>query len=191
MTSAIVLAGGRGERMGGPKASMPFLESTLLEHAVGLVTQAGCAPVVVAVRSDTPVPALPADVTVVVDPPGDEGPLAALERALEESPQGLDTVVLACDLPNVGPVVARLLAVDPGVAAVARDDHGRWQPMCCRVPRDAALVVVSAALRAGQRRMAALVEGLEPVAVDATDDELVNLNAPEDLATLRRARREV
>ena len=193
MTAAIVLAGGRGTRMGAPKASLAFEGSTLLERAVGMVSEAGCEPVVVAVRFDTPVPELAASVTVVVDPPGDGGPLAAVEGALAEAPPGADVVVVACDLPNAGPVVKRLLEVEPGVAAAAQDRQGRLQPMCCRVPRDAALVVVSAALRAGRRRMAALLEGLEgleglePVAVEATDDELANLNSPDDLATFRRA----
>ena len=191
MTAAIVLAGGRGTRMGAPKASLPFEGSTLVQHAVGMVTDAGCAPVVVAVRADTPLPALAAGVQLVVDPPGDRGPLAAVERALEATPQGTDVIVLACDLPNAGLVVKRLLQVERGVAAAAYDGQGRAQPMCCRVPRDAALVVVGAALRAGRRRMGSLLEGLELVAVVATDDELANLNSPEDLAASRRARPQV
>ena len=186
MTAAIVLAGGHGTRMGGPKASLAFAGSTLVEHTVDMLVRAGCDPVSVAARADTPLPALAPDIRVVLDPPGDRGPLAALAHALEAAPPGADVLVLACDTPNAGSVIGRLLRVEAGRAVSARDGQGRWQPMCCRVPRDAALVVVSAALDAGQRRMSALLEGFELVAVDATDDELANLNTPDDLATFRR-----
>lgn len=187
--AAVVLAGGAGTRMGRPKADLPYGDSTLLAHAVGVVREAGCDPVVVAVRHDTPVVALPPGVEVVVDPAGAEGPLVASAHALERVPPGVDVVLFACDTPRAGPVVRRLVAEPAGVAVVAHDPDGRAHPLCCRVPRDEALTAAATAVAAGERRMVVLLERLGATPVPASHDELANLNTPADVAGLARRRR--
>lgn len=121
--SAVVLAGGRGRRLGG--ADKPQLEVggvRLLDVALAAV--AGASPVVVVGGTDVPF-----GVLSVVEEPRHGGPVAALAAGLAAVSTEV-VVVLAADLPFVTPsAVARLLAslVDQG--AVAVDDTGRWQSL--------------------------------------------------------------
>ncbi len=123
---AVVLAGGRGSRLGGrDKATIDVGGRTLLEGVLDAVGHAQQTVVVGPTR-----PGLEHVVVVCEDPPGG-GPVAALAAAV--SSVGTDTVVvLATDLPFVtGAVVDHLratLASTPGAgAAVAVDDAGRLQ----------------------------------------------------------------
>lgn len=153
----IVLAGGTGRRMGRAKAGIELDGVALVDRAVAILAAAGCSPVLVADA-------------------GDDGPLAALVDPLG----ALDTaevVLLACDLPLAGPVVARLHA---GSAAV--DPDGRVQPLCSRWVRADAARVIAEAVERGERRMSALVDALQPALISASADELLNVNTPEDLA---------
>ncbi len=106
---AILLAGGRGTRVGG--AVKPLFEvggSTLLAAAVTAATDAGARPItVVAPVLDETLP-----VAWVREDPPFGGPAAAVVAALDAWPAEADpawTLVLACDLPGVGEAVPRLV----------------------------------------------------------------------------------
>ncbi len=115
---AILLAGGRGSRLGG--AVKPLLELdgvTLLQRAVTAATDAGARRVtVVAAVLD---PALAVH-WVREDPPY-SGPAAAVVEALADSvADDADwMLLLACDLPRAGEAVARLTAALPLLPADA------------------------------------------------------------------------
>ena len=152
----IVLAGGTGRRMGGPKARVELGGITLVDRAVSALEAAGCDPVVVADR-------------------GEDGPLFALVDPLGALATD-EVVLLACDLPMAGPILPRL---STNTAAV--DPDGRVQPLCSRWRRADALDAVIGAIERSDRRMSALVDALSPQLVEATADELLNVNTPTDL----------
>jgi len=106
---AIVLAGGRGRRLGG--ASKPEVVvggRALLDHALAAVAAADR--VVVVGPADLARPGVP---TVLEDPP-DGGPVAGLAAGLAFlAPDGL-VAVLACDVPRAGAALPALLAAARG-----------------------------------------------------------------------------
>ena len=123
----------------------------------------------------------PLDVPVVFDRPGPDAPLVALATGLA-AVASADCVVLGCDLPFAAPAVDRLLAAPAGRPVAARDPSGRMQPLCARYPREAALAACDRLIAAGELRMGRLLDELDPLAVDAPEDVLLNINTDLDLA---------
>lgn len=124
---AVVLAGGRGTRLGGvDKSSVEVDGRTLLVHALDAVVDA----VEVCVVGD-PVPT-ERPVTFTVESPRYGGPAAALLTGLDALLHTTPTVaVLAVDMPRVNPSTFRRLheaaAVDGVDGAVLGDADGRRQ----------------------------------------------------------------
>jgi molybdopterin-guanine dinucleotide biosynthesis protein A len=175
----IVLAGGAGRRLGQPKAGVVLDGRTLVERAVATL-RPHCGAVLVVSRPEVELP--PLDATVCSDRPGPDAPLNALATGLTALDTG-DVIVLACDLPSAQPVVHRLARAPTGVASVARDHStGQWQPLCARYPRVAALEVCERLLASGEVRLLPLIDALGPAAIEATHDELANVNSSQDLA---------
>lgn len=108
---AIILAGGRGSRLGGvSKADLTVGGRRLLDVVLEAVRYARTTVVVGQV-------AAPDGVLVTLEDPPGTGPAAGIVAGLEAVAQPAGwTVVLACDLPGVQAAVPRLLA------ATARDD---------------------------------------------------------------------
>ena len=108
---AIILAGGRGSRLGGvSKADLMVGGRRLLDVVLEAVRHARTTVVVGQV-------AAPDGVLVTLEDPPGTGPAAGIVAGLEAVAQAAGwTVVLACDLPGVQAAVPRLLA------ATARDD---------------------------------------------------------------------
>jgi molybdopterin-guanine dinucleotide biosynthesis protein A len=176
----IVLAGGAGRRLGGPKAAVRLGGLTLVERAVATLA-ARCRRVVVVTRPGVPLP--PLAVPVVEDIPG---PACAL-RALATGLGALDAeevLVLACDLPLAGPVLDALLAA-PGGTAVAGAAGGDPQPLCARYPRAEALAAAERLLASGALAARGLLGALGARLVDAEGPALLNVNAPADLERAR------
>jgi molybdopterin-guanine dinucleotide biosynthesis protein A len=141
---AIVLAGGKGMRLGGiDKAALEVGTRTLLDRALAAV-QGAQRVVVVGPGRD-----VPPEVTVVTEDPPRGGPVAAVAAAAQQLRSGL-VVVLACDMPFVtADTVHRLLAAcrgdDDGAAtsaaphdAAPHDDAG--SPTTASGPDGAMLV---------------------------------------------------
>jgi len=176
----IVLAGGAGRRMGGPKAPIAFAGGTLVQRAVALMAER-CARVIVVARPEVPLPAV--DAAVVLDRPGPDCPLTGIATGLVAS-DAAEVLVLGCDLPFAGPLLDALIAHD-AAAAVAHAD-GHIQPLCARYPRAAALAAADALLAAGRLAARGLPEALGAEPVDDRWDALANLTTPADLAGARR-----
>lgn len=170
----LVLAGGSGRRFGRPKATVLLDGMTLVERAVAALTP-HCGRILVVGRPEVPLP-----VASVDDRPGPDCPLNALATGLGAL-HADEVLVLACDLPDAGPVLARLVAAP----SVAVDPSGRAQPLCARYPRLAALVAADALLGSGTRRLLPLLAVLGAVPVAATTAELHNVTVPADLPTGR------
>ncbi|HJW01279.1 MAG TPA: NTP transferase domain-containing protein [Arthrobacter sp.] len=128
---AVILAGGRSSRLGGvPKQSLVYDGGTLLQRS--LDAAAGAQSVVVVGPDPGPLPA--GVITCREDPPF-AGPAAAIGAGLTAlagtaGPRPPFTLLLACDMPNVGQAVDALRqSLRPGDGAVAVSADGRRQPL--------------------------------------------------------------
>lgn len=173
----IILAGGAGTRMGGPKALIPLGGQTLVERAVATLRQR-CDFVVVVTRPDFPLP--PLDVPVVQDRPGPASAMVALATGLAHHTTHT-CLVVACDLPFAAPLLDRIAAHPPGpVVGVDADDVP--QPLVARCVRAATLAAIERLIADGQLALQGLVDVLDPAREPARGDELLNINTPGDLA---------
>ncbi len=170
--AAIILTGGKGERLGGvDKAALSYRDATLLDHVLSVVDDAS--PVVVV----GPEKDLPGVVWAREDPPGG-GPLAGLAAGLRH----VDTewvAVLAVDQPGLtGDTIARLR--EPGVNAVLRDDRTQWLIGVWRVADLREALPEDPANRSLRRTLTQL----HPVEVSALPGEARDVDTPDDLGTL-------
>ncbi len=105
---------------------------------------------------------------VVPDPHPDEGPLGGILTAFAATSADL-VVVMACDMPGVGPEVPAALvaalaeAPDAGVAVAVVGD--REQPLTACWRRSSALPVLRSAFAAGERAPRSVLPMLAPVRV--------------------------
>lgn len=145
--TGLVLAGGRGRRMGADKARLVVDGQTLVRRvATRLAT--GCQEVLVASGDGRRLGELPW--RQIADAVAGTGPLGGIVAGLEAARTPLVAVV-AVDLPSVDPDVLRRLAdvIGDDDAAVPVVD-GRWQPLHAVFAVGAA-ATLRAELEAGER----------------------------------------
>lgn len=184
--AAIVLAGGRGRRLGGvDKAALPVPGGTLLDRVLHAV--AGCEPVVVvgppSVTDGRP------GLRRVQEEPAYGGPAAGLLTALATlADDPAYVVVVAVDLPGLTPdTVARLRVAATGDGAVLIDEGGRRQPvLMVRVDRLRAAAPGPEVWPGLSLRW--LLEPLSLIEVAAVDDEASDVDTSEDLSRLTHGR---
>ncbi len=187
----IVLAGGRGRRLGGSKALALLAGRPLVEH-VAMALAAVADEVVIAAKADTALPDLGDRASVWIEPDEPRHPLIAITHGLRRA-GGRPVLVCAVDLPLVSPELLGTLAAPaaaPRLAVIAAAD-GRWQPLLGRYEPEAALTLEAAGTRG---RALDAVAALDPVVVSARDaSDLLNVNDPADLleaeSVLRRRQR--
>jgi len=195
--AGIVLAGGRSERMGRPKAELDWRGDSLAEVVCRTLETAGAAPVVVVRAAGQDLPALPASVEIVEDARPGRGPLEALAAGLRAIPTATERAfVSAVDAPFLAPafVTCVVSAIERNVDAAVPVHDGKPHPL-------AAAYRVSPTLQAVERRLGGTdlsirgllddlrVRRLEEAdllayprlrAADPQLDSLVNLNTPQD-----------
>src|SRR5688572_12132394 len=99
----IVLCGGKSQRMGRPKAWLPFLGESMLSRVVRLLRQV-VDPVVVVAAPGQKLPPLRAEVTVIRDKHEGKGPLAGIAAGLHALAGKVDAAyVSSCDVPLLQP----------------------------------------------------------------------------------------
>ncbi|WP_026095790.1 molybdenum cofactor guanylyltransferase [Microbacterium sp. B19] len=163
---AVLLAGGRGARVGG--AAKPLFRvdgETLLARTVAAARGVGAARIVVA----APLLASDLDVTWVREDPPFGGPVAATVAALA-APRALEAdevLLLACDLVDPAAALAALPSIPPGADGVCLAEGGRPQWLTGRY-RTAALREVASTIPDGGRdaAMRTLLGGLRIAFVD-------------------------
>lgn len=195
--AAVILAGGRGERLGGViKSELRVGGRRLLDRVLAALIQ--CHPILVAHgRLEPQVLALPPNVDPIPDLPGDyAGPLAGVAAAIDalkrrhQPPTHL--IAVAVDSPLLPPdYVARLLdGISDADAAVASYE-GQIYPTNS-IWRLAAFADLTDRLGDGTaphslKRLALEAGGREiawPLSADG--DPFANVNTPQDLAELER-----
>lgn len=181
--SAILLAGGRGSRMGG--VHKPLFEVggiTLLDAAIAAAQQAGCDPIVLVGPADE----AHSDLIWVREDPPFGGPAAAIIAALPLITAPL-TFVLACDLPRVSEAVRALVAAPDDADGVCLEASGRrqWLTGLYRTDalRNAATAIPDAGRHASVRSM---LGGLAITSVAASDDLAFDIDTWDDLFEARR-----
>jgi molybdopterin-guanine dinucleotide biosynthesis protein A len=175
---AVILAGGRGSRLGA--ASKPDLQLAgrrLLD--IALAAARGASRIVVVGDAD-----VPPGVLRTREEPAFGGPVAGLDAGLARLEDAADWILLlACDLPDAEAAVPRLLAATPrpehdGACLLDADGRLQWLLGCYR----------TAALRArladrGEPPLTALYRLLGPLnllGVDRGTASVDDLDTPED-----------
>lgn len=176
----VVLAGGLGRRLGGPKATVRLRGQPLISYPLRALREA-LGNVVIVAKMDSDLPRL-SGTQVWIEPDLPRHPLAGLVHALSLA-GGAPIVVCACDLPLVTPALVRqIMAAEPcGAPAVITRSGGRLQPLLGRYEL-AALRPLAVALGREDAPLQDAVAGLGPQIVEVADPALLfNVNAPEDL----------
>jgi molybdenum cofactor guanylyltransferase len=173
----LVLAGGKGRRMGRPKALLPVGDTTLVGWQVERLGP-HFAEVVVA-GSDPGF--LPPGTRHARDVHGPlMGPLAGIEAGLAMAAH--DAVfAVACDMPRADAILAaRLVSLSVGFDAAVPRLAGRPEPACACYRRSA-LPTISRELDAAHLKAADALEKLRVVWLENPDPTLFwNLNTQED-----------
>lgn len=186
--AAIVLAGGRAQRMGGEKILAPFAGATVLDR---VLTACGAAEIIVVGPPELAAHALAAAARLVREDPPFSGPVAGLRAGLAALPERTTRVVavLAGDQPHLDPEgladLRRALAQSPmaqAAAYVADDGHRQF---LCALWREPALRARAAAAGTSMRSLYA-----EAAVVDVADPRGVarDVDTPADLAAARARR---
>jgi molybdopterin-guanine dinucleotide biosynthesis protein A len=189
--AVLILAGGEGRRLGGPKAWIDWQGQPLLLVLVHRLAVLG--PLYVVARQGQQLP--PAEYRRVDDRLTGAGPLAGLAAGLDaiaSDRPAARIAVAACDYPFAEPELFRALAASDPLADLVLPRwgghlhplHGLW--------RARAGAICDALLAGGERRVQAAVDRLGGMIVDA--DRLTGLDPARsllnvnDAATLARAR---
>jgi molybdopterin-guanine dinucleotide biosynthesis protein A len=123
----VVLAGGRGSRLGGAKAEVELTGRPLISYPLEAIEAAGLDAVVCTKPTEAP----PRNsVAVLEEPELPRHPLTGIVSALRAA-AGRPVVVVACDMPFVAPGLIELLA-DAPVPLVIPALEGRPQPLLGR-----------------------------------------------------------
>jgi molybdopterin-guanine dinucleotide biosynthesis protein A len=175
----VVLAGGRGRRLGGDKAIVELEGRALVRYPLEALHEV-CDEVAVVAKRDTILPPLAGMADLWIEPDQPRHPLVGVAHALRLA-VGRPILVVAVDLPLMDAATLRaLIATDPGgAAAVVPRVEGRLQPLAALytpaaldglaefdVDARASDVVTAVGIRE--------VEGLDPTA-------FFNVNRPEDV----------
>ena len=188
MTLGVLLAGGRGSRLGAeaPKALVPCAGRTLLERALATLTLCCDECVVVAPAGMT----LPVDPSLRVDdPPRSDGPFVPMVAGLLTRPYD-EALVLAVDLPLVQPdALMALRKLRAHALAVVPRPLGVAQPLAAWYSGAAREWLASLAA-SGERSVTAAVRALDPRWVEDRELEQLpggveawlNVNTPDELA---------
>jgi molybdopterin-guanine dinucleotide biosynthesis protein A len=178
----VLLAGGRGSRLGGSKALAPLGGTPLICHALAALRGA-VGEVAIVAKPDTALPLLEG-VTVWREPSEPQHPLVGIVHALTCA-AGRPVLVCAADMPFVtAELLVALASEDPtGAPAVIATsaDRGLQPLLGCYQPEARGLL--AGAAREGMAPVRQVVSGLGPRLFEVTDRQaLFNVNSAEDLA---------
>ncbi|PBJ17196.1 Molybdenum cofactor guanylyltransferase [Pseudomonas ogarae] len=183
--SILLLAGGRGQRMGGQdKGLVPWQGEPLIAH-LHRQTRAMSDDLIISCNRNAQRYAPYAD-QLVHDEEGDfPGPLAGIRAGLKAARHSY-LLVLPCDVPqidaNLLDNMRRTASQHPDQPLMVR--HGEhWEPLLCVIPL-ALAASFEQAWREGERSPGRIMRALHAVALQcpADDPRLANLNTPELLA---------
>jgi molybdopterin-guanine dinucleotide biosynthesis protein A len=166
--SGLLLVGGASRRFGSPKAFARLDGETLAERAWRLLGEACDERLAVGRLAGLPFPSLADEGT---------GPVAAIAAGLRAARNDL-VLVVPVDMPLLGADALRLLARACRQAAVSQGG-----PLPCAVARGAL-----PAFEGGERRLGAVLDGLDTARVELDPALLANVNTAADLQRVAACR---
>lgn len=183
--SVLLLAGGRGQRMGGQdKGLLSWRGQPLIAHLHRL-TRGISDDLIISCNRNAADYGAYADQLVQDADPDFPGPLAGIRAGLAVAHHA-DLLVLPCDAPlldlDLIQALRRAAVAHPGKPLMLRQG-AQWQPLFCLIPKSLA-PALERAWQAGERspRHVLLALGAEGLDCPADDPRLANLNTPELLA---------
>jgi molybdopterin-guanine dinucleotide biosynthesis protein A len=173
----VVLAGGRGSRLGGAKATAVLRGRPLISYPLAALRSV-LGEVVILCKPETELPALPGQ-EVWFERDRLQHPLVGIRTALELA-GGRSVLVCAADLPLVGrSLVSELAHGRAGATAALASRGGVPQPLLGRYSPQALEPLSAADPRAPLREV---VLRFSPALVEVEDPaELFNVNTPQEL----------
>jgi molybdopterin-guanine dinucleotide biosynthesis protein A len=183
--TGLVLAGGRGKRMGGAdKGLVPLLGKPLIAYVIERLAPQVSRVLISANRNPDQYRAFAAD--VLADDSDLEpyaGPLAGLRAGLTACPTRW-LAVAPCDTPRLPLDLVQRLAQSMGAARVAVAVTATGvQPLCCLIDRSLA-PDLETALAQGERKVGAWLDRVGAVAVPFAEAQaFANINSAEQLAS--------
>jgi len=199
-TTGIVLAGGRGERLGMDKAALELGGRTLLQRSVDTLA-AVSGTIIISLRADQPAPeaAAPAGARIIFasDAHQGRGPLAGLHAAMRAVESSL-YFAAACDMPFLNAELVRgmysVAEEQNADAVIPRLADGRFHPLHAVYRRSCLPHIARVLDEARTNRIIGFfdnvkVHWIEEPALRATDPELLsffNINTREDLERAER-----
>ena len=186
----LVLAGGRGERLGRDKGGVRVRGRSLAESAAAALAPL-CGELLVSVAPGMANPA-PEHRRVEDPPPAGRGPLAGIDTAFRGAGEA-DLLVLACDYPNVGTALLRVVvgAAQCGDEGVMPGDPDERDHPLVALWRRTAAGSVAAAVAEGRLTVRALLDELRVRRLGPADlpgfdlrQDLINVNSPGELESL-------
>jgi molybdopterin-guanine dinucleotide biosynthesis protein A len=176
----VILAGGRGERIGGTKATVELHGKPLISYPLEVLGGV-LAEVVVIAKSDTELPSLPG-VTVWVETQATHHPLVGIVGAIGLA-GGRPVLICAADLPFVTEEVVQALveAELEGAPAIIAASGALMQPLLGRYQPDV-LELLGKTEIGPEVRVQEAIAALAPRILEVGDPEvLFNVNTPDDL----------
>ncbi len=170
----LVLAGGKGSRMGREKGGMVHPDGrTMVRRAADLLTGAGCGKVLVSLREGQE---FSEEIEVVRD--SGEGALGGIIAGMETAPDE-DWLVVACDLPRLeADFLKGLLGFSEDFVVYGSD--GRLEPLCGFYGKSA-LSILKASRAAGQWGLQKILRANGARILELGDERaLENANTPDD-----------
>ncbi len=185
--STIILAGGKGQRLGGQdKGLVPYQGHPLIHRSVGLARQCSNAIIISANRNVARYEAF-AESVVQDNTPNYGGPLSGIQACANRVLTNY-TLIMACDLPRltidlVQPLQSALLDQGPQLDAVVYRQNGFLQCGLVAI-RTAALASIDSELEHGQRSIKRWLESLSLLVLDSDDAyAFTNFNTPNSFTT--------
>ncbi|MEI6891859.1 MAG: molybdenum cofactor guanylyltransferase [Pontiella sp.] len=181
--TAIVLSGGGSQRMGKDKAIIPIQGQPLLSSVVNQLRPHFETVMV----SGSPQKYAFSNCLVIEDLEPDRGPLMGLLSALKQSTHELNFVT-TCDVPDIHlPFVRKMIAeIGDADAIVPLLQGAKKQPLFA-VYKKSILPTLEKLLAEGKQAVHALLDELNVIDVDLTEDWYHNLNTHDDVERYRKS----
>lgn len=186
----IVLCGGKSNRMGVPKASLPFGSESMLARVVRVLAEV-VEPVVVVAAVGQPLPRLPRQVIVTRDERDCHGPLEGLRAGIAAIAARAEAAyATSCDVPLLSAAFVRYMISKLGEHAAAVPFDGDLYHPLAGIYRTDTVLVIERLLDLESLRTSDLFESVltnrvplqELRSVDPELSSLLNVNTPADYA---------
>ncbi|SHL76767.1 molybdenum cofactor guanylyltransferase MobA [Phytopseudomonas punonensis] len=177
--SVAVLAGGRGQRMGGLDKGLVAWQARPMIAWLHEVVRPLTDDLIISCNRNQDTYAAYADRLVGDDSADYPGPLAGIRAALQVARHPL-LLVLPCDAPRVDRALIESLLAVAADGPVMAQRGGYWEPLFAVIPRSL-LPSLEQAWQAGERSTQRWLRHHQPAALlcDIDDPRLSNLNSPE------------